>query len=497
MNGDDERLPQTFSWTRRWGSGLNLIITVLAVLALVAMANYLAIRHFKRFHWSQGTENRLSSRTLTVLASLTNTVKVIVYFDSGPDNALFPRVRGLLKEYQNASPHLQVQYVDYLRDVGAARLVKEQYKLESVSDKDLIIFDSHGGRKVVHDGELSDYDYSKLVSGETNEVYRTHFKGELLFTSAIFAVANERRPVVYFLLGNQEHSPAEGDAIDGYGRFASMLMNENNFELRPPLLLGGTNEVPSNCSLLIVAGTVQPIDRTALDAIQRYLEQGGRMLVAFNHLTVRGQPTGLERLLARWGVEVSDNIVYDPANSQNNGVDVIPVELGKHPIVNGLQNSRLQLLMPRSIRALRPLSRNDDVKVDELLFTGPESMIRINPRTTETDPTQKGTKSLAVVVEKSVPGLQRGSTRIVVVGDSMLWGNGLIANAANRAFAAFAANWLVSQSLLLQDIPPRPISTYKLTMTRTQLRSVQLILLAGLPGAALLVGLLVWSRRRH
>ena len=221
------------------------------------------------------------------------------------------------------------------------------------------------------------------------------------------------------------------------------------------------------------------------------------MLVAFNNLTVRGQPTGLERLLARWGVEVGDNIVYDPANSQNNGVDVIPVELGKHPIVNGLQNSRLQLLMPRSIRALRPLSRSDDVKVDELLFTGPESMVRINPRTSETDPTQKGSKSLAVVVEKSVPGLQRGSTRIVVLGDSMLWGNGLIANAANREFGAFAANWLVSQSLLLQDIPPRPIRTYKLTMTRTQLRSVQLILLVGLPGAALLVGLVVWSRRRH
>jgi hypothetical protein len=117
MNGEDERLPQSFSWARRWSAGLNLIVTVLAVLALVAMANYLAIRHFKRFHWSQATENQLSQRTLTILGSLTNTVKIIVYFDSSPDNALFPRVRGLLREYQNASPRVQIQYVDYLRDV--------------------------------------------------------------------------------------------------------------------------------------------------------------------------------------------------------------------------------------------------------------------------------------------------------------------------------------------------------------------------------------------
>jgi hypothetical protein len=102
-----------------------------------------------------------------------------------------------------------------------------------------------------------------------------------------------------------------------------------------------------------------------------------------------------------------------------------------------------------------------------------------------------------VAVEKSVPGLQRGSTRIVVLGDSMLWGNGLIANAANREFAAFTANWLVNQSLLLQDIPRRPIHTYQLTMTRTQLHSVQLMLLLGLPGAVLLIGLFVWSRRRY
>jgi len=493
MNGE-ERTPQSFSLARRWGAGLNLLITVSAVVALVAMVNYLAIRHYTRFHWSQDTENQLSKRTVTVLRSLTNTVKVIVYFDSGPDNALFPRVKGLLKEYQNTSPHLQIQYVDYYRDAGAAKLIKEQYKLESVNDKDLVIFDSHGGKKVVHDGELSDYDYSDLVSGKTNEVYRTHFKGELLFTSAIFAVANERKPIAYFLIGNKEHLPTELDGLDGYGKFASVLLNENNFELRT-LLLSGTNEVPPNCSVLIIAGPTQPLDRAALDGIQHYLDQGGRLLAAFNSTTVGGQPSGLERLLEKWGVEVGNNFVLDQANSSNGGLDVIPVELGKHPVVNGLKNSRLQLLLPRSIRARRPLGRGEEVKVDELLFSGPDSVALSNLRTKEIE--AKGPFPLMVAVEKGVPGLQRGSTRIVVLGDSMLWGNQLIANAANREFAAFTANWLVNQGLLLQDIPRRAIHTYKLTMTRGQLRSVQLILLLGLPGVVLLIGLVVWSRRRH
>jgi ABC-type uncharacterized transport system involved in gliding motility auxiliary subunit len=494
MNGD-ERTPQSFSWMRRWSAGLNLVITVAAVMALVAMANYLAIRHYKRFHWNRDAEAELSKRTLQVLASLTNTVKVIVYMDSDPDNnPLFPRVKGLLKEYQYASPRIEVRLVDYLRDAAAAKAVKQQYQLNTLNDKDLIIFESKGGKKVVSAGELSDYDYSDLIAGKSNEVYRTHFKGELHFTSAIFSVASDRKPVAYFLIGHNEHSPGGADS-EGYGKFTAMLMNENNFEVRP-LLLGGTNDIPPNCNLLIIAGPTQPLDRTVLDNIQRYLEQGGRLLIAFASGTARGRPTGLEQLLRKWGVEVGDNTVLDPPHSTGSGYDVFPVELGKHPIVNALQNSQVQLYMPRSVRALRPAARADEVKVDELLFTGPATVVFTTGRTP--DPTQRGPKSLMAVVEKSVPGgIQRGSTRIVVIGDSTLWNNQLLYSAGNNNLAAFAANWLVSQNVLLTEIPPRAIRNYRLTMTHTQLRSVQLILMAALPGVVLLIGLLVGWRRRH
>ena len=37
----------SFSSLRRWGVGLNVVLTIAAVLVLVAMVNYLAIRHFR------------------------------------------------------------------------------------------------------------------------------------------------------------------------------------------------------------------------------------------------------------------------------------------------------------------------------------------------------------------------------------------------------------------------------------------------------------------
>jgi ABC-2 type transport system permease protein len=494
MNGD-ERTPQTFSWTRRWGALINLFIAIGAVVAIVAMVNYLAMRHYRRFHWSQDTEGSLSRHTRAVLASLTNTVKVVVYVDS-QNEAMFPRVDALLKEYEYASPHIKVQIVDYIRDGGAAKEVKERYRLDMPTDRNLVIFDMNGRTKTVSMNELSEYDYSKLLVNQTNEIERTHFKGELQFTSKIYAVANERSPVAYFLFGHGEHFLSV-EKPEEYGRFALMLTNENNFEIRV-LTLSGTNDVPADCNLLIVGGPSQSFERSELDSIQRYLEQGGRMLIAFTSDTVQNRrPTGLERLLSRWGVKVDENVINDPEHSARGGGDVMPVYLGKHQVVNPLQNTPPQLFRPRSISAAQSAGKSGDVKVEELLFTGPNSKV-FTPsggRWLE-DETQRGSKALMAVVEKSVPALQRGSTRIVVLGDSWLLNNTFLNRGANQDFAGLMANWLVNQSVLLGDIRPRPIHTYQLTMTQAQLRSVQVVLLAGMPGAVLLLGVIVWIRRR-
>jgi len=496
MNGD-ERRPQTFSWARRWGAGLNLVITVAAVLALVAMVNYLAVRHYARFDLTRDSGG-LSKHTLNVLASLTNTVKVIVYANTQSE-PLYPRVQALLKEYEYASPRLQVQVVDYIRDGGTAKLIQDQYRLTGAGDRNLVIFDMNGRTRTVHFNELSEYDYSKLLTGKTNEVERTAFKGELYFTSRIFAVANEKSPIAYYLLGHGEHRPDNAETGDAYGKFLILLAKENNFEIQP-LPLAGKDQIPPDCNLLVIAGPVFPFQRNELDAIQRYLEQGGRMLVTFNSTSVHERRrTGLEKLLERWGIAVGENIIYDPENSARGGWDVIPVQLGKHPIVNPLVNAQLQLYKPRSVSAVSGAQRPTDLTIDELLFTGPNAVVVLPDAQgrPQPDPTERGVKSLAVVVEKSVPALQRGSTRIAAMGDSWMFNNDFLNNAANHQFASLAANWLVNQSVLLADIPPAPIHTYQLTMTRTQLRSVQLILLAGMPAVVLLAGLVVWARRRH
>jgi hypothetical protein len=92
---------------------------------------------------------------------------------------------------------------------------------------------------------------------------------------------------------------------------------------------------------------------------------------------------------------------------------------------------------------------------------------------------------------------ERGSTRIIVVGDSLFLGNLQIESAANRDFVGNAVNWLLERTQLLAGLGPRPIMQYKIVMTKAQLHQAQWVLLGVLPGSVLFLGGLVWLRRRR
>src|SRR5438046_10766316 len=100
----------SFSATRKWATALNVLASSAALLALVVMVNYLASRHFKRYQWMADERYRLSPMTLKWLDTLTNQVRVIVFFD--PQHSLFSSVKGLINEYWLACPRLDVEFVE-------------------------------------------------------------------------------------------------------------------------------------------------------------------------------------------------------------------------------------------------------------------------------------------------------------------------------------------------------------------------------------------------
>jgi hypothetical protein len=135
----------------------------------------------------------------------------------------------------------------------------------------------------------------------------------------------------------------------------------------------------------------------------------------------------------------------------------------------------------------------DAPKVDELAFSGSDSLLLnqhgLPPRSYPL---------MAAVEQNEVKGLAttHGGCRIVAVGDSIFLSNRVIDALANRDFAGYAANWLLDRPTLLKGIGPRPVVEFRLVMTRQQQRQVHWLLLGALPGGVLMLGGLVWLRRR-
>lgn len=503
--------PPSFSAGRRFHAGLNVGVAMVALLAIVVMVNYLAARHFRRWYVGEAAKTHLSPLTRGVLRSLTNQVRVVAFFDSA--EPVFKLVEALLKEYKLRAeeihravpgpPRLTLEVVDPDRNPSRAMTLKRQYDLPPTAENNFVLFECRGKKRIVRAIELSDYAPVEAGrdSGEPKrlEFRRSAFKGELMFTSALVQVADPSERKAYFLQGHNEADPANEVANDptGFHQFARVLEEKNVRSEK--LYLVGTNDVPPDCNLLIVAGPTDALLASELEKLQRYLTQGGRLLVLLRALT---PPTGLEQLLANWGVEAGEDVVLDPANTIT-GTDLLTTNFTRHPVVQPLRQSRLYLVLPRSVgRRAAGVVSPDAPRVEELAFTGTEGRavtdlragaIRESPRD------RRGAIPLMVAVEKGGiqgVGADRGSTRLVVVGDTVFLSNPGIFNVGNREFASLAVNWLLDRPALLAGLGPRPVKSYKVVMTDAQLQTARWVFLGGLPGAVLLLGSLVWWRRR-
>ncbi len=482
-----DKAPHSFSFWRRWSIGFNVVVATLAVLAILVMVNYLAIQFPWRFYIGESANPRVTPLTQRVIASLTNTVSITVFFDR--TEGLFGPVRELAKEYESQSPHIKVEFVDY-RMPGRAEMIREKYKLVSAADASRVIFDCNGRYKTVLASEMSEFDMSDM-----REIKRSAFKGEQLFTSALVSVTDPKQVKAYFTQGHGESDPtSNGDRA--MSKF-SQLLTENNIEVQSLAPLNGT-DIPNDCQLLIIAGAEKNFATEELEKIQKYLTQGGRLFVLFPWDL---RQTGLERLLADWNVEVGLNQVRDASQARaGDSQTLVASQFANHPVTRPLQRSSLNLVVPRSIgqrRQVKPAA--DAPKVVELVFTssGGEVVGRIeNGRGTIE---RSGAIPLAVAVERGgIQGVQvdRGSSRLVVVGNSLFLSNVLFDSGANRDFAHLAVNWLVSRDLLLSEVPPRALARYRFNVTDQQLKRLRLIFVVIVPGSVLLLGLLVWVRRR-
>ena len=130
---------------------MNVFLISLAALLVVVALNYLSRDYFWRLRCSTRTKIELSPRTMSLLHSITNQVKVILYYDK--KEPLYSTVLDLLNQYALINPRISVRTVDYVRDPAGAQKIKTDYKLSAATEKNVVICDCEG-RMILIDAML-------------------------------------------------------------------------------------------------------------------------------------------------------------------------------------------------------------------------------------------------------------------------------------------------------------------------------------------------------
>lgn len=462
-------------------------IAVVLVLVLVGMVNWLAYRHYARADWTGSKLYSLSEKSVNILSDLKDPVKVIVFMT--PQTPMFTETRELLTRYQAVSTQVSVEYIDPDREPLRTRQLAQDF---GVSAANTVVFVAGDRKKYVTADQLAEYDYSGYQMGQAPKMKA--FKGEEQFTSAIMGVVNPKSPKVYFTTGHGEHDP-DGFGEDGLSQVKEALKRDNLTTEKANLLSG---VVPDDCDLVVVAGPRAAFAESEKTAIKAYLDKGGRALVLLDPvLGPRAASSGLEELLKGYGVQVNDDLVVDPGRRLP-FFDVSAVyvtDFRTHPVVEGMQGLAVLLPVARSVGTVTAAGATSTT----LLTTSEQGWGETDlAAILERRPVDKDAKDTQAPVSLAVAAQSETDTgwRLVVVGNSAFMMNGYVSNAGNPNLALNAINWLVKREQAL-GIAPRTPEQVNLFLNASQMRSIVLISLVGLPALAIAAGVAVWWRRRR
>jgi len=487
---------------RRFLIGLNVWAMVFLALLVLIVANVIAVKTPETESWYLDcTADRLftlSEKSRNILGGLTEDLRIVnlagsgtVSFEGQGSITLKKRVEDMLGVYRATSPRVRTETIDFYRERLRAEQVAQH--LQQTLQPDTLIVESGGSFRT-----LSYFDLVRV------EGFAPMFLGEEKITSAILAVTEPRQSNVYFLVGHGEMG-IEGPQDAALGKFAAALRGDNCRVETFNLLRAG--RMPEACDLLVIAGPSAAFEESETDAIRDYLAVGGRLLVLARPNAVGGRMAGLDTLLGEHNIHVDDRRTVIEIHQNVPTLHVLVENFGKHPVTEGLRNVNCLLVGTSPVGPLlgpdNPTRLFSPYEATTLLWSSAQTWAEANIASSPVVYTEgrdvRGPVSLAVAVERRKPNETDAEIgmRIVVIGSTdVAMDEAFETLRGNRALMMNSATWLLNAERKL-GIPPQPSAQRRLTEDETAWKIVFVIVVLGMPLAAMAAGIGVWAVRRR
>jgi ABC-type uncharacterized transport system involved in gliding motility auxiliary subunit len=437
---------------------------VIVILSIASVANVLANRYNKSYDSTANKRYSLSEQTAKIVKGLKQDA-VITYYDK---QSGFQPAKDLLDRYSTLSPRIRVKFVDVEKNPQVARAA--------------------GVTKLAT---------SFVEVGTKKEEAKSVTESEI--TGAIIRDLKTTARTVCFVSGSGEHQ-IDDTQRNGFSHLKDILAKDQYASKSISLLEKA--EIPSDCTVVVIAGPQSEYVQPAVDAIKKYVEQGGRALIMLDAPLKIGRPTAdntaLTEVLQSWGVSMDKDLLLDlsPVGQlMGLGPEIALVSsYDSHPIVDAMKGTATGFPLSRSMT----VKNTDKTNVQKLFESSASSLATAkldSPNVNPSDPkNQKGPLTIGAAGSYTT-GKENSEGRFVVIGSSSWAANSFITFNGNSDLASNALNWLASDEDLI-SIRPKEQENRNINMTLAQFNWVRLSSQFLLPGALLLAGVSVWWRRR-
>jgi ABC-type uncharacterized transport system involved in gliding motility auxiliary subunit len=451
---------KAFSGRRSTKMGVNTALMVVLFSAILVIVNFLASRHSIRWDLSENQNFTLAPQTHRVLRTLPHDVKITVF--TREKDPGYQAYKERLESYRQASTKLTVEFIDPEKQPKLA----QNY---GIFRTDTAVFESNG------------------------QTIRVTSPSEVELTGALIRISKDAKKRIVFVEGHSERN-LEDKERNGLS-IAKEALTKQGYDVGTVSLLK-ESAVPADTSVLVLAGPRRPVTKEEQDRIYDYVEKGGRLLVLVDPDT----ETGLEPLLARWGLGLGPGVLVDLQDrlAQGDLTALLVRTFTEHEITQDLTSA---VLFPLSRHVTFDEQAGKDWDYVPLARTSPNSWAETNMQgrvvsLNEKEDIKGPLPMAAALAPKKAPEEGKPRPAIVVVGNSTFATNAFFNFPGNSDFFLHTAGWLAEERDLISIAPKEP-ALRPFTPNPTQERALLYVQVIFLPLVTFLTGMMVWRKRRR
>ena len=455
-----------------------MIVVFIAIIIVINMIVGNLPTKYTQIDISSEQLYTIGDETKAMLKALDKDVTIYQIAQSGSEDET---ISNLLQRYADESDHITVEQKD---PVVNPKFVSE-YTSDNISSNSLIVV--CGDRnKIVNYNNM----YESSLDYNTYSYQTTGFDGEGQITSAIAYVTSEDLPVLYTLEG---HGEQELDST------VKEDIEKANLEIKSLNLLA-EGSVPEDAGCLLIDSPATDISEEEKDALIEYLENGGKAMI-FSDYTGE-EMKNFDAVLENYGVSRVDGLVFE-GDSQHYAMQMpyylLPT-VDSTDITSDVASSGYYILMPYAQGIQKSEDVRDTVNIESLLTTSDSAYSKTNVTNgslEKEDGDIEGPFDLGVSITETVEDDKE--THIIYYSTSNLLQsqvNQMVSGGNENLVMASLSALVDSEETTTVSIPSKSLEVSYLTLTAYDASFWKICTIGLIPGAFLVIGILIWLKRR-